>query len=148
VVQSGLNNQVLITVPEVNAAGAPITHTFSGHWITGALVPQAAVIAFSEAGISLTQGVSDILTYTYTAGGLGGNLTGTFVSDVDPNLLPLPTGATVVSEGTPFVFSNGNITASAISDLDPVSVPEPASIVIFGTALVGFGWLRRRKKAA
>jgi hypothetical protein len=33
------------------------------------------------------------------------------------------------------------------SDLDPASVPEPASLVLFGTALVGFGVMRRRARS-
>lgn len=145
--QQGLNNPQSITLAEVNAAGAPIIHTFSADWITGGLVPMSAVIAFVELGINPATGVSDILTFTYSAGALGGHLVGTFQSDVDPGLLPLPAGATVVPEtAAGFAFNNGNITAIARSDLE--AVPEPASIVIFGTALVGFGWLRRRKKAA
>jgi hypothetical protein len=143
-IQSGLNNQQSVTVSEGTAASGPITHSFSGHWITGGLVPASSIIAFAENGIPPAQGVSDILTFTYTAGGLGGNLTGTFESDIDPGLLPLPAGATVVAEGTPFVFNNGNITASAVSDLD--AVPEPATLALLSTALLGFGFLRRRRE--
>jgi len=142
-VQIGLNNPVTITVPEVNTAGAPIIHTFSADWITSALVPSTGVIAFAEAGVPPAQGVSDILTFTYTAGSLGGHLTGTFESDVDPGHLPLPAGATVV-QGESFVFNNGNISASATSDVEVV--PEPATFALFGTALVGFGFLRLRSR--
>ena len=116
-------------------------HVFSADWITGGLVPASAVIAFAEDGISPALGVSDILTFTYSAGPLGGHLVGSFVSDLE-TLLPLPAGATVVAEGTPFVLNNGNITASAISD-----IPEPATLVLLGTALLGFGLHRRRRQA-
>jgi hypothetical protein len=119
--QIGLNSPASFTVSEGTAATGPIVHSFSGDWITGGLVPSSGTIAFAEDGIPASQGVSDILTFAYTPGPLGGHLTGTFESDVDPNLLPLPAGATVVSEATPFVFNNGNITADARSD---VAVPE------------------------
>ena len=76
------------TVSE-GTAGSPITHTFSGQFLTGGpLVPlTSATVAFTEAG----GGISDILTFSYTGGGgsPGGpfgvaTLTGTFVSDVEP----------------------------------------------------------------
>jgi hypothetical protein len=147
--QQGLNNLQTFTVSEGTAATGPIVHTFEGNWITGGLVPQSAVIAFAEAGISPSVGVSDILRFTYDTGGqgLGGHLTGSFESDLDPGLLPLPTGATVVSEATPFFFNNGNISADARSDVEPVPLPKLKpidSLVILVTALLGFGFLRRR----
>jgi hypothetical protein len=139
--QMGLNNPVTITVPEASPAGGPIVHTFSADWITGALVPTTGVIAFTEAGVPPAQGVSDILTFTYSAGPLGGHLTGTFESDVDPSLLPLPAGATVV-QGESFNFFNGNISAIATSD----TVPEPSTFALLGTALLGFAFLRVRSR--
>ena len=143
-VQIGLNNPVTVAVSEVSAAGAPIVHTFSADWITGGLTPSSGVIAFAEGSLCC----SDILHFTYSLGPLGGRLEGSFVSDVDPGLLKLPGGATVVSEGTPFVFNNGNITARATSDVD-VQVPEPGTFLLLGSGFAGLlaarRWRHRRK---
>jgi PEP-CTERM motif len=144
-VQSGRNSPVTVTVAETNTAGAPIIHTFSATWITEALTPSSGVIAFAEGSLCC----SDILTFTYIADFGTGILRGTFVSDVDPGLLPLPAEATVVSEGTPFVFNNGNITASAISDGPETRVPEPGTFLLLGSGFAGLlaarRWRHRRK---
>jgi len=127
-------------------AGDPITHTFSGQFITGGpLTLTSATIAFTEPG----GGISDILTYAYTGGGFGevATLTGTFVSDVESGgSLVAPEGAILVSEGTPFDFSNTNISASAVSDVEAVPVPEPASFMLLRAGLLGFGFLRHSRK--
>jgi len=132
------------TVSEGTAATGPITHTFTGQFLTGgALVaPTSGVIAFTEAG----GGISDILTFSYTGGGAGGlaTLTGSFVSDLDPSSLIAPPGATLVPEGAPFTFNNTNITAAAVSDVE--AVPEPASLTLLGMGLLGFARSRARRK--
>jgi hypothetical protein len=146
-VQQGLNSPVTVTVAETNTAGAPIIHIFSADWITGGApaTPSSGVIAFAEGSLCC----SDILTFAYTIGFLGGHLDGSFVSDVDPGLLALPVGATVVSEGTPFVFNNTNITASAISDVPETRVPEPGTFLLLGSGFAGLAavrrWRHRRK---
>jgi len=147
--QTGLNNAQSRTVSE-GTAGAPITHTFSGTWLTpGGLTPSTQTIAFQEGSTPTSAGVSDILTLAFSNTTLGGAsaglVTGTFVSDLDPSLLPLPAGATVVSEATPFLFSAPFLTGSATSDVD-VTVPEPATLALLGSALFGFGLLRLRRK--
>jgi len=147
--QTGVNNLQSRTVSE-GTAGAPITHTFSGTWLTpGGLTPSTQTIAFQEGSTPTSAGVSDILTLAFSNTTLGGAsaglVTGTFVSDLDPSLLPLPAGATVVSEATPFLFSAPFLTGSATSDVD-VTVPEPATLALLGSALFGFGLLRLRRK--
>jgi PEP-CTERM motif len=147
--QSGLNNLQSRTVSE-GTAGAPITHTFSGTWLTpGGLTPSTQTIAFQEGSTPTSAGVSDILTLAFSNTTLGGAaaglVTGTFVSDLDPSLLPLPAGATVVSEATPFLFSAPFLTGSVTSDVE-AAVPEPATLALLSGALFGLGLLRFRRK--
>ena len=130
-------------VPEL-AGGVPITHTFSGDWITsGPVAETSGTIAFTEG----TACCSDILQFAYTNTTVfdfpGGHLEGSFVSDAEGSLLPLPAGATLFAEGPPFDFSNTNITASAISDVS--EVPAPPALLLFGPALLGLGFLWRRR---
>jgi MYXO-CTERM domain-containing protein len=72
-----------------------------------------------------------------------GHLDGSFVSDRDGRLLDKPAGATLFAEGMPYDFSNAFISASAVSDVS--EVPAPPALLLLGPALLGLGFLWRRR---
>lgn len=94
-----------------------------------------------------TQTAADILNAdTFTAIRADGPLANTSLSDPNPfsvtdlYTITAPAGCT---SAAPCSF-NLTINLSSV----PVSTPEPASLTIIGSALVGLGWLGRRRRKA
>ena len=148
VVQQGLNNAQIITVPESETANASIVYNFSGRWIdNGQTNIGVHVVAFAEAGVDPANGVSDILTYAFdrvTDQGIQyGTIVGTFQSDTE-SLLPLPSEGAFIVDGEQLDFSNAFLTAIATSDVE-ATIPEPGTIALLGLGIAALGFGRRKR---
>ncbi|MFC0385100.1 flocculation-associated PEP-CTERM protein PepA [Muricoccus vinaceus] len=54
---------------------------------------------------------------------------------------------TVVNDGRSFLINGGGGDISFTATTNPTPVPEPASMILFGTALIGLGAAARRRKS-
>jgi hypothetical protein len=122
---------------------------FSGQWIDSAnTISGGHTVAFLEGDGT----ISDVLSYSYSSGGI---LNGYVISDVDAvgglNLSALGISPDeFVSENVPFIFDNNGLTAQFQSDPE---VPGPIVGAGVPGLIAGFGgllgwWRQRRRKAA
>lgn len=147
----------------------PFTSTISGESADGSGSFIANTTATGMALVVLTDGPgganSDWFELVYNGAGGAENVTAHWRSDSDPGGLPaLPTGVTpqflaetgasqditalLVASATASGFAfPSNITLQAQSDA-PEPAPEPASLALLGSALLGFGVMRRRRNRA
>jgi hypothetical protein len=148
----------------------PFTSTSSGESADGSGAFLANSTATGMALVVLTEGVggpnSDWFQLVYSGpGGFGiESVTVHWRSDSDPGGLPaLPTGvvpqflvetgasqdvtALLAASATASGFAfPSNLTVQVQSDA-PESVPEPVTLTLFSAGLLGFGFVRRRKRS-
>jgi hypothetical protein len=119
---------------------------FSGTWTLSAGTT-ATIGSFAEVAFGLNGLVSDLLTWTVASAGVDeASISGTFCANLGTGSFPctVPTNAVTVGAG-PDSFANQDLTATFITDR-AAAIPEPASMAVFGTALLGFGVIRRRRR--
>jgi hypothetical protein len=117
-----------------DGAGTPLEFSYDGDlWATG-------TVAFLRTDVVDSSGINATAVLSATLLSAG-------VEDAFFNEIMLLTGGTGVIElnASSFTPVDANGLFTSVTTLELTAVPVPAAVWLFGSALAGLGWMRRRK---